>query len=187
MIVSAAMLFGYVNPTYRSHVDASGNPDSILDLQKTVAGYTKTMNDQVAIKNKVDELTIKKNRISDDDLKNLKRLLPESVDNVRLIIEMETIVKRYSSDPSKGFKSINISKVANTTGDNSSGAIVSEGDKYNSLTINFVVSMSYENFVKFLEELESSLRLADIKSITFSANDLGSYDYNVSLKTYWLK
>ena len=171
------MFFGYVNPTYRSHTDADGNPDSVVDLLSTVDGYALTLNNQTQLKNKVDDLTNRKNRISEEDLASLKKLLPASVDNVRLIIEIENIVKEYSP---QGFKSVSINKAAEDV-------VVSEGEKYNSLSINFTVSMPYENFVRFLQKLESNLRLADVTSISFSANDIGNYDYTVSLKTYWLK
>jgi hypothetical protein len=180
--MSALIFFGYVNPVYRTSTDKDGNPDNVLELKNVLSQYSSVLANQVELKNKVDDLTKRRDRISQENIDSLKRMLPESVDNVRLIVEIEKIVKDYSA---QGFKSVNINKLQGSA--DSSGAVVSEGDKYNSLAINFTVAMSYENFIRFLQRLESNLRLADITNISFSANDFGNYDFSVSLKTYWLK
>ena len=54
---------------------------------------------------------------------------------------------------------------------------------------------SYSNFVSFVKDLEKSLRVVDVNSITFSSTEsVGTsqassdmYKYEFKVKTYWLK
>ena len=50
------------------------------------------------------------------------------------------------------------------------------------------VTASYDNFIAFLKDLEKSLRLVDVVSLTFTAPESSpTYDFTIGLKTYWLK
>lgn len=183
LIISGISFFAWINPIYQgAHVDSKGKPDSIVALQATNASYDKALLNQVKLKNKIIALTESKSAISQTDITRLDRMLPSSVDNVRLIVEIESIVKKYNT---AGFKSISVSK--NDTQTSAGGnSVVATPDQYSTLSLNFSVTMSYANFVNFLHDLEDSLRLVDINNITFTANDTDTYDFSVALKTYWL-
>jgi len=59
-------------------------------------------------------------------------------------------------------------------------------DGFNGLVI--AVLSSYAVFIKFLEDIEKSLRIVDVVSIGFDSKDENDiYDFNVSIRTYWLK
>ena len=73
-----------------------------------------------------------------------------------------------------------------------SGAAVSTNNQsnnnsYGTLSFSFSTTMSYTDFIRFLKDVESSLKMLDVSSITFSPSDTGSYTYSVTLKAYWLK
>ena len=55
--------------------------------------------------------------------------------------------------------------------------------------LQFSTTASYPNFLSFMKDIESSLRLTDIQSIDFIAADptKGLTTYTVKLSTYWLK
>jgi hypothetical protein len=56
------------------------------------------------------------------------------------------------------------------------------------VTLGFSVNGSYGVFQSFLVDLAQSLRVVDITSVTVGAGDRpGSYQYNIEVKTYWLK
>lgn len=118
----------------------------------------------------------------------LARLIPDNVDNVKLIIDINNIATRYGM-------TINDAKIE--TGqeavedgqdpsirliDNPTGAI-SQG----TVDIAFTVTGPYEVFRDFLGDLASSLRLVDVKAVSFKAAPEGDYQYSVKLSTYWLK
>ena len=60
--------------------------------------------------------------------------------------------------------------------------------------LEFSTEGSYENFFRFIEDLESNLRIVDIASIEFSSASVSItkssteyYRYNFKIRTYWLK
>ena len=127
------------------------------------------------------ELHDLENAIEASDIVALKQLLPNNIDNVRLIIDINNIAKQRGllvRNPS-------IAKEAET-GEATSGLAKPTLDK-NSVVISFSVSASYEILKLFLNDLAHSLRIVDVESVSFSGNDKNLYDYKISLRTYWLK
>jgi Tfp pilus assembly protein PilO len=62
------------------------------------------------------------------------------------------------------------------------------------MTLQFTTQTTYANFVAFMKELEASLRIVDITSLTIqpvpnssSANVEPLYRFTIAVKTYWLK
>ncbi len=128
----------------------------------------------------ISKLIAQRQDLPDEDVDRLVKMIPDNVDNVRLIIEIDEIAKKYST----GIRNIRVGDSKQTSTDrtkrvdNSSGAI----------TLGFGVQMPYEKFALFLKDLESNLRLADITALSFIPTDIGnSYDFNLTLRTYWLK
>jgi len=129
-----------------------------------------------------DQLLSQYNSIPDSDLNRLERIVPDSVNFVKLVADIDSIGGNHGIVP----KGINIAEVL----DQSLGI----GDPaslkpYLSSTISFSFISSYEDLVSFLTDLEKSLQMIDIKSITFSAEgeNRGLYTFNVSFDTYWLR
>ncbi|TSC71923.1 MAG: hypothetical protein G01um101448_1068, partial [Parcubacteria group bacterium Gr01-1014_48] len=56
-----------------------------------------------------------------------------------------------------------------------------------SLSFEFNISSSYSQFLKFIKDLESSLRLVDIIGISLTAEEADFYDFTIKIATYWLK
>ena len=130
------------------------------------------------------ELLDLQNTIDPNDLTALKQLLPNNIDNVRLIIDINNIAKKYGLT----VRNPSIVKEAET-GAVAPGAAASQkptGGK-NSVVISFSVSASYEILKLLLNNLAHSLRIVDVESVSFSGNDKNLYDYKISLRTYWLK
>ncbi len=42
-------------------------------------------------------------------------------------------------------------------------------------------------FISLLQDLEANLRVMDVTHLSLTANDSGTYDWSVELKTYWLR
>jgi Tfp pilus assembly protein PilO len=110
------------------------------------------------------------------ELDKLARILPDHVDTVKLALDIDTIAAKYGIS----VKSI---KVDGET----PNEIVSGGSEYQTIGVNFEFITSYSTFRRFLADLEASLRLVDIRSISFQSSDNGLYGYKVAFDTYWLK
>jgi Tfp pilus assembly protein PilO len=137
-----------------------------------------------------DELIAKYNSISKTDLDNLKVLLPDAVDNIRLIIQINSLA-------TKNGLSLLRNVDYQTSQDTAALALqdpVLAKRPYGEFAISFQTSGQYKNFLAFVSDLEQNLRLVDITNVEFAPADQGvqqsaatSMTYKVTLKTYWLK
>ena len=83
--IAASLFFMFTNPIY----------NDISILKTTLASYNEALDNSKALENERDKLTAKYNAINPDDLTKLQKLLPENVDNIRLILEIEQIAAPY--------------------------------------------------------------------------------------------
>ena len=149
----------------------------VLEVQKTELAVS--LDHANKLKEKQDELSSKYNNIDEADKKKLLQFLPNNIDNVRLIIDMNDIAKKYGLT----IRNPNIVK----TEDANAAATPAAAGIESSAAISFSVSSSYEILKLFLADLAKSLRIVDIESLAFTANDRNLYDYQLTLRTYWLK
>ncbi len=123
-------------------------------------------------------------KITTEERAKLSQMLPDTVDNVRLILDINNIAKQYGIV----LKGISISggpadesKEVNRAADSSSGQL------YGTIQLSFSFSSNYDIFKIFLKDLEDSLRLVDITDITVSSSEENFYNYSITLNTYWLR
>ena len=169
---------------------------SVQDLRTQQSIYNEALNNSKDLENERDKLTAKYNTISLDDLARIKKLLPDSVDNIRLILEIERLALPYGM-VLKDVQYNVTQSVAATNGAVASGASGREQAKggYGSWDLEFSVTGTYNNFINFTKTLENNLRIVDISSIQFaSASGIGLnksgpeiYRFAYKIKTYWLK
>ena len=186
--ISVAAFFVFTNPLY--------NDVSALPAQ--VESYNEALNNSKALENERDKLTAKQNAINPDNLIKLNKLLPENVDNIRLILEIEKIALPYGmvlKDVKYNASEKDTPKeVTAPPGTIQGGRTVSTLQKdYGVWDLGFSVSGTYNNFLNFTKDLENNLRIVDISSVSFSSdtdvrtNPSGVYKYDFNIKTYWLK
>jgi Tfp pilus assembly protein PilO len=178
IIISIGTFFVYIDPNYRQENLASGKK-SIIELQKEVEQYEKALNDIHEISAKRDSLIQQKAKISTEDLTKLGKLLPDNIDNIKLVIDIKNIAETNALT----LKNIKL----DTANRSESDKIGQDNNKYGTVGLSFSVNSTYENFQKFLTDLEKSLRLVEINELSVTGNETNIYDFSVSLKTYWLK
>lgn len=166
---SIGIFFGYIKPTYSS-----------LDVVKDeIVIYNDTLEQADIITQKLAQDQEEIRGLDSASFEKLNKLLPESVDNVRLIIDISNI----AANSGLSIRNINLE-----TSEAPEGNVASRGALYDSIDFSFNVSTTYSGFLNFLSSLERSLRLVDIVSISFTPPSAGSvYDFNVTVRTYWLK
>ena len=133
------------------------------------------------------------NALSENDRDRLDRMLPNTVDNIRLIIDLNSVALRH------GFSLRNVkAAAASTPAKQSSSAIVTGSPSslstgsiptpvLDTVTVSFSVTAPYQQFIELLRDLEANLRIMDVTHLTVSAGAGGTYDFGVELKTYWLR
>lgn len=132
-----------------------------------------------------DQLLNVYNSFAPEDLVKLNKLLPDNIDTVRLVLDVNTIAER------SGMKIKNIkivqpeekSQQALGGGENEAPPPAPQAV----VLFGFSVTGPYTNFQSFLNDLATSLRLADVSSLTLQPQETGLYEYQIEVKTYWLK
>jgi len=193
IISSVGLFFGYTNPLWHGDSYAQSFEDkSVKELQFDVMRYEEALNKAREIEEIRNGLLTKYNSISEEDRKRIMKFLPDHIDSVRLIIDINNIAGAYGM-------SLNGIKLSDPVGVNEPrrdeiGLLdISSRKEYQAKILDFVVSGPYENFIAFLKDAEKSLRLVDILSLSISADSKESsssgasdYEYTVSLRTYYL-
>ena len=162
--IAVSVFFMFANPIY--------NDISALKMQ--AASYNEALNNSKELENERDILTAKYNAIDPNDLAKLQKLLPDKIDNIRLILEIEQIAAPYGMSLTD--VKYDTTNTASTTAP-SVAATVEGGAAANSIPKNygifdleFSTSGTYNNFINFTKDLENNLRIVDITGITFSSN-----------------
>lgn len=133
------------------------------------------------IESKKNELLAKFDSIPEEDKKEINTILPTSFDFVRLISQIDAVAARNGMSIDK----ISSKEIGSAVGN----SIEEAGPQkpYRSAVIGFSFESSYEKFNVFINDLEKSLRILDVRSIKLNAGEKGTYSYDVEFETYWLK
>ena len=170
LVIAASIFFGYIDPAY----------SRIQELRTEESEFNEALTRSRELQQVRDQLLSRYNVIAPQSIARLEKLLPDNIDNVRLILDMDSIAARY------GMRTRNV-QLQSGDGRASAGQIGQDERAYQSVVLSFSVSGSYDNFRAFIADLERSLRLVDVVNISFTPTESGVYDYAVSVKTYWLK
>jgi Tfp pilus assembly protein PilO len=193
--IAVTFFFVVTNPMYSG---ATG----ITALQTQIDSYNQALNTSTQLKNERDQLTAIDNSIDPDNLAKLQKLLPDDVNNIRLILEIQQIASTYGMQISDVKYDTSTTTPATTTDTSSvaGGANIqqnSQGQDYGIFNLGFSTSGTYDNFTAFTRGLETNLRIVDISSINLSStagtttgtqtSASPSYKYDFNIQTYWLK
>ena len=154
--------------------------DDVATINSQITSLQSVLSSASELASVRDSLLKNYNQISDEDKTRLAKALPDQVDNVRLIIDVDTIASKY------GMKLKNAQVTADAAA-GAAGVASADGKRYSTVTLGFSVNGSYDKLKLFLADLEKSLRIVDINSLSFSADDHDNNEYSIILKTYWFR
>lgn len=132
------------------------------------------------LEKKRNEVVSKYSSVSNEDSRKLNVALPAQITAVNLVAQIDDMVKARGMV----LKRIDIEDTKTSP----KKALIKSGEvqKYNTATIVFSVSGSYEVFLSLLSDLEKSLQIIDIKDISFAVGaKADSYDFSVRAVTYY--
>jgi hypothetical protein len=173
------------------------------DTKKIQASNTEYVNAIESAKRLIavrDQVLADYNNLTEDDKTRLDKLVPKSVDNIRLIIDLNNVALQHgfslkgikavaASSGSNGAKSPsqNSMPVVNSGMQGANGQLAIATPVLDKVTVSFGVSAPYQQFISFLQDLEASLRIMDVSHLSVTADEKGIYDWKVELQTYWLR
>ncbi|PIT91031.1 hypothetical protein COU17_02555 [Candidatus Kaiserbacteria bacterium CG10_big_fil_rev_8_21_14_0_10_49_17] len=176
VIATVGIFLGYINPAYAE----------IQALRADEEQFNQALERARELQSVRDALLSRYNTFAKDDIDRLEKLLPDHIDNVRLILDIDGIASKYNMRT----RNVTISQGNNSrsSSQNETAVVSVDTNPYGSVVIEFSVAATYEDFLRFLHDLESSLRVVDLVGLSFQSDVSGDlYEFAVSLKTYWLK
>jgi Tfp pilus assembly protein PilO len=188
VIVAGAIFFIYTKPAY----------DVIQADQVQIAQYNAALDKATQLQQLKQTLLTRYNSFSPSDLTRLQTMLPDQVNNIGLILDLDTLANHYAMS----LENVNISNDASTPSSVSTpaGAVTAVGaasQPYESLDVQFTVHGTYTQFTQYITDLETSLRVVDLVGLSIGAggstpgvsqgSDNIVYTFNITFRTYWLK
>jgi Tfp pilus assembly protein PilO len=182
----------------------------MIDEVKTIRGindqYTQAIQNADNLIKVRDQVLKDYNSLSAEDKSRLDKMIPDTTDNIRLVIDLNNVARLRGVS----LRGIKASAVSATKSPAKTGAPVagfttktdlSTPSSSNNITltgtiptpvldvvsISFSVSAPYLQFIEFMRDLEGNLRIMDLNHLTMAVNDTGTYDFGVQLSTYWLR
>ncbi|MDQ1299572.1 MAG: hypothetical protein QG636_240 [Patescibacteria group bacterium] len=199
LVIGAIGLFvGYTQSTYSSSVAALKDEITNLDSALKAAEQFKL---------KEAQLTQQRNAMPAEQLARLESFLPDSVDNVQLIVDLNSLAARSGvqlsefsiaggatdSDTSSARTSAApLAAAGPTTGPaamspQSNTLALQTSKPTESLELSVSATGSYAAFRTFLTGVEQSLRPLDVIELSVQDSDTGVYTYDMTFRLYWLR
>jgi len=183
--------------------------EGIIEEAKVVRAknqeYAKALENAERLIEVRDKLLADYNNLSVENRDRLNKMLPRGVDNIRLVIDLNGVAQKHgftlkgiktSTTPPPAAKTppsipaqpaVSGGSGVSVSGSSAVAAPVIPTPVLDTVTVSFGVNATYQEFRSFLQDLEANLRLMDLTHLSLAVTDLGVYDWNVELKTYWLR
>jgi Tfp pilus assembly protein PilO len=181
LIIAVAIYFSYTQGVWNDINSPGGVVTQNAAYQSAIASAQKliTLRDQA----KSDYANI-----SPADQDRLSKMLPTSVDNIRLIIDLNNLAAQHNLV----FKDIKASVADQSnaatapTQPTVPGAISIAIPKLDTVNVSFGVTATYSQFLSLMEDIESTLRIMDVTGLSVTSSDTGLYSFSVQITTYWV-
>jgi hypothetical protein len=169
-LLAIALFYVFTSPEFQK----------VKALQASAGEYKEVIGNVSKIADSRDALLVNYEAIPLSERDRLSKVLPDNVDTVRLALDLDTIARRYNI----AIKNVQVEK----SDSNSALAVLpDQSQAYDRVTVTFGFISTYENFSKFIADLEKSLRIMDVKSVSFHVAEGGFYEHQMKVETYWLK
>lgn len=189
VVGAIGLFFGYMQPTYNG---------AITELQGEIQELDMALLAAQRFSAKQLQLSQQREQVAPEELARLEAFLPDSVDNVQLIVDLNSLAARSGV-------TLSDFDIANSEGDNEGAQVggipeggpvvdgapttlaLSTGEPVDSLELSVAATGSYAAFRTFLEGVEKSLRPLDIIELTVDDSTTGVYTYDITFRLYWLR
>jgi Tfp pilus assembly protein PilO len=162
IIISIGAFFLVIDPIFS---DAK-------EIRSEVSAYKTALDNSAQLQKIRDSLIEEYKNVKKEDKDRLLHFLPNNVDNIELILEIERLANQNGL-PVKNFifsvEDLNKKVVIDEDDGNNFMDDFSGGNlPYGVFPIEFTLTGRYNSFLNFLKEIESNLRLIDIRSVSLT-------------------
>lgn len=179
ILLAGGIFFFYTRPAY----------DTVQTQQRQIAQYDQALDKAAQLQQLKQTLLARYNAFDPVNIDRLQKLLPDHVDNIRLILDLNNLAAQHGM----ALENVDVTD-AGVAAVNGNATVIGAQQNYDSLTLRFTTHSTYANFERFLKDLEASLRIVDLVALNITRDAGGSasggsplYQYQITIKTYWLK
>ena len=156
-----------------------------LTIKKTQ--YTNVLNQANNIKSKRDQILFQYSGISPQDIERINKIIPAEFNSISFAYDLNSIASGYG---------LTIREFRTAEGGSNGGVVTLSENQYKTTAVSISLFGSYAKFIRFLNDIESSLRLVDVVGLsinqptvngTNTKNTVDSLEYTLTLNTYSLR
>jgi len=173
ILIAVGLFYTFTSPQYEEV--------KVLGLEANE--YQNVLRNASAISNTMSSLFERYEQFPREEIDRLEKALPDNVDAVRLALDLDGMASNYGI----AIKNIKVEVSATEEEGVIYPASIYGGDAYGEVNVSFSFVSNYQNFRRFLADMESSLRIIDVRSVSFQPTESGLYEHSVSVTTYWIK
>jgi Tfp pilus assembly protein PilO len=180
IIAAVAGFYFYVNPEYAK----------VKALQQERDEYIAAVEQAEEAAEKLNDLVAEWNGYTEQEMERLKRLLPDNVDSIRMLIDIQSVAR----ESNLRLENVQIRGAAGASQGQAQaqanvGAQTPMNNRVVPYSFAFTVNTTYEIFQNFLADLEKSLQLVTVDTLVLGPTDekTGTRPYQVSFSTFSLK
>jgi len=171
-------------------------------IREVNSEYTQALTHASQLTDARDELLKQFSAISEADRARLSKMIPSTVDNIRLVIDLNSLALRHgfslsglkaaaTSDANKSSaadaQQSALSAMVGSTPSQALSAASLAAPVLDTVSVSFGVTAGYDQFISFLQDIEANLRIMDLTHLSISAGEEGGYLFQVQFQTYWLR
>ena len=173
LVAAVGIFFAYINPLWTGQ---------IAQEKAAIASDDQALASANQFVKRENELATQMNAIDPSALSRLETFLPDSVDNVGLILDLNALAARSGVE----IDSVDVAGQGGTA--SAQAAAVTDGSgPVGSIDMLISAKGTYDALVKFLQGVELSERLLDVTDLTVNGSTNGVYTYQMSIRIYWLR
>jgi len=169
--LSVTAFYVYIDPAYKD----------ILKIQQDIGRYDEALDKSQELIQLRDKLLSRYNSFSTDELSQLRAMLPQSADKIRLIIGLNRLGNEFDIQP----QGIRFSQTDTSAAES---AITTQ-------TIEFTVEdATYSEFIGFVQKIQQAERIMDIQKVSMQRQDVVSQtdegsglSYQVEINAYQMQ
>jgi Tfp pilus assembly protein PilO len=178
VILALGIFFTYVHPVWTG---------PIAETKVAIENNVKALAAAEQYQKEQDLLTSRRNEIDPANLDRLMKFLPDSVDNVGIILDVNALAARSGLALSNIDVKSNSSSASAQTPNPDGTLPVAGSNPVGSVDLSLSAVGTYSALQSFLEGIEKSARLLDVREVKVKGSETGVYTYQMVIRLYWLR
>ncbi|HMP67281.1 MAG TPA: hypothetical protein PKA60_00845 [Candidatus Paceibacterota bacterium] len=183
--LSVGLFFAFIDPQY----------SEIKTIRERININKLTIESGNQLRDKQVKISDDYKQISQERRDDLNKILPDAVDNVRLILDINNIaseINELATDGGINILNINVGGDRQASGQDSRQIVQGVGTAtFGTVQLGFSIEGGYESFKEFLRQLEKSLRIVDVIDYSIGSGKIVNgrqvFSYSITINTYWLR